>query len=51
MNRAHVNPCPTCVAEGKPGSCAKLRCYCGHRECWAFASYTKPTNTPGGIKP
>ena len=34
--------CPTCAKSGERGSCARLRCYCGHEECWAFDSYFKP---------
>ena len=35
--------CPTCAAGGQMGCCARLRCYCGHKECWAFDSYFKPS--------
>ena len=31
--------CPTCATVGRRGYCAPLRCYCGHAECYAFASY------------
>lgn len=31
--------CTTCVENGVLGSCAPLRCYCGHETCPAFASY------------
>jgi hypothetical protein len=37
-----INYCPACVDAGQLGSCARFRCYCGHRECWAFDSYYKP---------
>lgn len=32
-----VERCPECVAPG--GYCAPLRCYCGHADCPASASY------------
>jgi hypothetical protein len=37
-----IHQCPACVAAGERGSCARLRCYCGHQACPAFASYYKP---------
>lgn len=43
-----IRQCAACVANGERGSCARLRCYCGHRECWAFDSYYKP-ETPAAI--
>lgn len=42
MSRPTVTNCPTCTSEGERGSCARLRCYCAHAECWAFDSYQKP---------
>ena len=44
MSRVTTN-CPSCVKAGQQGSCARLRCYCGHSECWAFDSYYKPAAT------
>lgn len=41
MNRV-LNGCIDCAAEGQMGSCARLRCYCGHVTCWAYDSYYKP---------
>jgi hypothetical protein len=41
MSRVTTN-CPTCQSEGERGSCARLRCYCGHSGCYAFDSYFKP---------
>ena len=35
-----VERCPECVAPG--GYCAPLRCYCGHADCPASASYIPP---------
>ena len=32
-----IPQCPACTAPG--GYCAPLRCYCGHTECPASASY------------
>ena len=32
-----VERCPECVVPG--GYCAPLRCYCGHADCPASASY------------
>ena len=37
--------CEACDFVGRKGQCAHLRCYCGHKECWAFASWT-PVTTP-----
>ena len=31
--------CATCTEAGRRGYCAPLRCYCGHADCYAFASY------------
>lgn len=31
--------CATCAETGRKGACARLRCYCGHETCWAFASW------------
>lgn len=31
--------CATCAEAGRKGACARLRCYCGHETCWAFASW------------
>ena len=42
MQPSPIIQCPICKAEGERGSCARLRCYCGHPECWAFDSYYKP---------
>ena len=44
-----ISQCPTCKNEGERGSCARLRCYCGHVECWAFDSYYKPEAAAGTI--
>lgn len=35
--------CQTCTEEGRKGYCARLRCYCGHEDCHASASYYEPT--------
>ena len=32
--------CQTCTEEGRKGYCAPLRCYCGHEDCHASASWT-----------
>jgi hypothetical protein len=37
-----ISNCAACVLDGERGSCARFRCYCGHRECWAFDSYYEP---------
>lgn len=37
-----IKTCPACVQRGTRGSCAPLRCYCGHEPCPAFASYIEP---------
>lgn len=26
--------------------CARLACYCGHPECWAYKTYRKPKRIP-----
>lgn len=31
--------CPTCATVGRRGYCAPSRCYCGHRECHAYATW------------
>jgi hypothetical protein len=31
--------CVACDPTGRGRSCARRRCYCGHPECWAAASY------------
>jgi len=36
-------PCKSCVTAGRAGSCARLRCYCGHEGCWAFDSWVPLT--------
>lgn len=36
MNRVY---CQTCTDAGRRGYCAPARCYCGHPECWASASW------------
>ena len=33
--------CQTCTEEGRKGYCARLRCYCGHEDCHASASYVE----------
>jgi hypothetical protein len=38
---ARKDVCSKCVEGGRAGSCALYRCYCGHKECWASASYVK----------
>lgn len=45
--------CPTCrAATGTTRYCAPSRCYCGHEDCPAFASWVdpfalpQPTDTP-----
>jgi hypothetical protein len=45
--------CATCTTEGRRGSCAPLRCYCGHDTCHAFASWTplQPLNVTDISKP
>jgi hypothetical protein len=40
MTRARVDTCASCAEIGRAGSCARLRCYCGHSTCWAFASWS-----------
>jgi hypothetical protein len=37
--------CQTCTDTGRRGSCAPLRCYCGHESCHAFASW-QPRTVP-----
>lgn len=32
--------CQTCATNGRRGYCAPLRCYCGHKTCHAFASWS-----------
>lgn len=51
MNRVNTN-CPTCVNQGERGSCARLRCYCGHKECWAYDSYydARATTTTAAVR-
>lgn len=39
MEPSPIIQCPVCKSKGEQGSCARLRCYCGHQECWAFDSY------------
>ena len=34
--------CPSCVEAERRGYCAPLRCYCGHKDCHAAASYYEP---------
>lgn len=34
--------CVTCDPTGRGRYCARLACYCGHPECWAYDSYRKP---------
>jgi len=36
-------PCRTCADVNRRGYCAPLRCYCGHKDCHAAASYYEPT--------
>lgn len=31
--------CANCATDGRRGYCAPLRCYCGHKTCYAFASW------------
>lgn len=50
MTRVTTN-CPVCTNAGQQGSCARLRCYCGHSECWAFDSYYKPVATSLTVAP
>ena len=38
-----MNGCDSCTREGRHGYCAPLRCYCGHKDCHAAASYYEPT--------
>lgn len=41
--------CQTCVEAQRRGYCAPFRCYCGHADCYAFASYV-PRSTPNLIE-
>ena len=34
--------CATCDPTGRGRNCARLACYCGHPECWAYKTYRKP---------
>ena len=34
--------CDSCTREGRRGYCAPHRCYCGHKDCHAAASYYNP---------
>ena len=38
--------CATCDPTGRGRNCARLACYCGHPECWAFKTYRKPVRAP-----
>ena len=46
--------CAACADSGRNGTCARLRCYCGHQECWAAESFVElgvmrvPANVPAG---
>lgn len=46
MNHPSPSPikrCPTCTrTRNDPAYCAPARCYCGHPDCPAAASYYKP---------
>lgn len=38
--------CPTCEAGPTKRYCAPARCYCGHEDCHAFASWVDMTKVP-----
>lgn len=38
--------CRECADSGRNGTCARLRCYCGHATCWAFDSYVPLKDIP-----
>lgn len=46
-----VDYCTACHEAGKHGHCAPLRCYCGHPECHAYASWKPRTKTAPVVKP
>ena len=37
-----ANGCDACTRDGRRGYCAPLRCYCGHKDCHAAASFFEP---------
>lgn len=37
-----MTECPTCDLDGRRRYCAPNRCYCGHPDCYAFASWVDP---------
>ena len=39
MTATTIPGCATCTETGRRGTCAPLRCYCGHPTCHAFASF------------